>query len=228
MQSVSSQQKPPGTYAFARAPCCNVSSASVSDFWCESWGWRRLRCILLNFFINNLDGLASPCKHRGTGLSLNFSLHYYAPNQYVNLWSPLALGEGCIGRHLYSECCPAICFWETDREPGLAGRQAALSLRFLSCLFVVCSPITAQLALLFRKQPGLSCGVSCRQTVGVQLACNGLLPSALISYHLLGLLPSPQHLPCFLSLNELLTDVGVGVSDGLQLYVFNLMGMFTC
>lgn len=69
-------------------------------------------------------------------------------------------------------------FWETGREPGLAGRQAALSLRFLSCLFVLCTPITAQLALLFRKQPGLSCSVSCRQTVGVQLAWNGLLPSA--------------------------------------------------
>lgn len=91
--------------------------------------------------------------------------------------------------------------WETDWGPGLAGRQAALSLRFLSCLFVMCTPITAQLSLLFKKQPGLSCSVSCRQTVGVQFAVGGRLPSALISYHLLGLLPSPQHLPCFLSLN---------------------------
>lgn len=31
-----------------------------------------------------------------------------------------------------------------------------------------------------------------------------------------------------LSLNQLLTDIGVGVNNGLQLYVFNLMGMFTC
>lgn len=31
-------------------------------------------------------------------------------------------------------------FWETDGGPGLAGRQAALSLQFLSCLSVICTP----------------------------------------------------------------------------------------
>lgn len=91
--------------------------------------------------------------------------------------------------------------WEADWGPELAGRQAAFSLRFLLCLFVMCTSITAQLSLLFKKQPGLSWSVSCRQTVGVQCAVRGRLPSALIYYHLLELLPSPPHLPCFLSLN---------------------------
>lgn len=176
MQSASSQRKPPGRYAFARAHSCHVSSASVSDFGWESWGWRRLRCILLNFFINNLDGLASPCKHWGAGLSLNFSLHYYAPNQYANLSSPLALGEGCIRRHLYSECCLAVWFLGDRLRARACWKAGSTFIAVLIMPLGYVHPITAQLALLFRKQPGLFWSVSCRQTPGVQRAFGGLLP----------------------------------------------------
>ena len=34
--------------------------------------------------------------------------------------------------------------------------------------------------------------------------------------------------PTLLSLSQLLTDIGVGVNNGVQLFVLNLMGMFTC
>lgn len=127
MQSVSFQQKPPAAYIFARTYCCNVRSASGPDFWWGSWDWRRLLCILLNFFINNLDGLASPCKRWEVGLSSNFSSHYYASNQYANLYSPLALGEGCVRRDLYSECCLVVILWERDWELGLARRRRHLN-----------------------------------------------------------------------------------------------------
>lgn len=159
MQSVSFQQKSPGVYVFARTHCCNVRSASGPDFWWGSWAWRRLHCILLNFFINNLDRLASPCKHWEIGLSSNFSLHYYAPNQYVNLSSPLALGEGCIRRNLYSECHLAVIFWEASWELELARRQETLELWLLSCVFVMYTPIMIQLAFLFKKQAAGSWGM---------------------------------------------------------------------
>lgn len=123
MQSVCFQQKPLAVYMFARTYCYNVRGVSGPEFWWGSWGWRRLYCILLNFFINNLDGLASLCKHREIGLSLNFSLHYYASNQYANLYSPLALGESCTKRNLYSECCLVVILWERGWELGLARRQ---------------------------------------------------------------------------------------------------------
>lgn len=139
-------------YTFTRAGWCHVRSASGVDFLWQSWGWSRLHRILLNFFINNLDGLASPCKHWEIGLSLNFLLHYYAPNQYVNLYSPPALGEGYIRRHLYSEFCLAFVCWERAWEPGLAGRQEKLSLCLLSWLSVMYILVTAQLAFLFEKK----------------------------------------------------------------------------
>lgn len=104
-------------------------------------------------------------------LSLNFPLYYYAPNQYVNLYSPLALGEGCIRTHLYSEYWLALIFWERDCEPGLAGRPETLSVLFLSCLFVMYTPLTAQLAFLFKKEPGMS------------------------GRFFVGFFPCPQHLP---------------------------------
>lgn len=197
----------------------------VQIFWWKSWGWRRLHRLLLNFFINNLDGLASPCKHWDIGLSLNFSLHYYAPNQYVNLYGPLALGEGCIRRDLYPERRPTFIFWETDWEPGLSKRQKTLSLWLIPYLFIIDTFITANRPFCLKSRQECPEACLCSWTV----CLSALLPPALISYHLLGALAlSPALKLLSLSLNKLLTDIHVGVNNRLQLYVFSLMGIFTC